>query len=166
MRTGSAKGTMPVCMFRKDSKKIWIYRFPYVGEEGNVHMPAIYPIDLIAKRDQKYKMDHSIIKNWNVHYQTLEEVEEEMRQKRQKSEKEQANEAQESLNGSAQEGQMLQGEEELLSEDAYNAKTGAYSGNYGNKPIENEEEKQQIHAILTEKPDAFTAAMSAMQGND
>ena len=40
-------------------------------------MPAIYPIDLIEKRDKKRRMDRSIIKGWNVHYQTLAEVEEE-----------------------------------------------------------------------------------------
>lgn len=44
-------------------------------------MPAVYAIDLIAKRDKKMKMDRSIIKGWNVHYQTLEEVEEAARAK-------------------------------------------------------------------------------------
>ena len=37
-------------------------------------MAAGYSIDLIAKRDRKKKMDSSIVKCWNVHYQTLEEV--------------------------------------------------------------------------------------------
>lgn len=53
-------------------------------------MPAIYPIDLIEKRDKKRRMDRSIIKGWNVHYQTLAEVEEEARLKRQKQEEEKA----------------------------------------------------------------------------
>ncbi len=51
-------------------------------------MPAVYGIDLIAKRDKKIKMDRSIVKGWNVHYQTLEEVEEAARKKKQKEEEE------------------------------------------------------------------------------
>ncbi len=51
-------------------------------------MPAVYGIDLIAKRDKKIKMDRSIVKGWNVHYQTLEEVEEAARKKNQKEEEE------------------------------------------------------------------------------
>ena len=49
-------------------------------------MPAVYSIDLIAKRDKKIKMDRSIVKGWNVHYQTLEEVEDALRFKKQKQE--------------------------------------------------------------------------------
>ena len=51
-------------------------------------------------------------------------------------------------------------------EAAFNAKTGSYSGRYGSKPVENEEEQQQINAILTEKPDAFDSAMSALQDQE
>ena len=51
-------------------------------------MPAVYAIDLIAKRDKKMKMDRSIIKGWNVHYQTLEEVEEAARAKKREEEEE------------------------------------------------------------------------------
>ena len=51
-------------------------------------MPAVYGVDLIAKRDRKIKMDRSIVKFWNVHYQTLEEVEEAERLKKQKQEEE------------------------------------------------------------------------------
>ena len=51
-------------------------------------MPAVYSIDLIAKRDRKIKMDRSIIKGWNVHYQTLKEVEEAARLKKQHQEEE------------------------------------------------------------------------------
>ena len=47
-------------------------------------MAAVYAIDLIAIRDKKRKMDSSIVKGWNVHYQTLEEVEELERLKKQK----------------------------------------------------------------------------------
>ncbi len=56
-------------------------------------MPAVYAIDLIAKRDKKIKMDRSIVKGWNVHYQTLEEVEEAARAKKQKEEEEARKEA-------------------------------------------------------------------------
>ena len=51
-------------------------------------MPAVYGVDLIAKRDRKIKMDRSIVKFWNVHYQTLEEVEEAEILKKQKQEEE------------------------------------------------------------------------------
>lgn len=90
-------------------------------------MPAVYSIDLIAKRDKKLKMDRSIVKGWNVHYQTLKEAEEVFEN----------------------------------SEAAFNRKTGSYSGHYGKRPVHDEREKKQIHAIL-EKPDAFSAAMSAL----
>ena len=51
-------------------------------------MPAVYSIDLIAKRDKKLKMDRSIVKGWNVHYQTLKEAEEAARLKKQRQEEE------------------------------------------------------------------------------
>ena len=131
-------------------------------------MPAVYAIDLIAIRDKKIKMDRSIIKGWNVHYQTLEEVEEETRAQKQKQEDEvQKNverlseEADEQSNKRQQEE-----EEEKRRKEAYNPKTGSYSGHYGKQPVHDEGQKQQIHAILNEKPEPFEYAMSTLQAQN
>lgn len=124
-------------------------------------MPAVYAIDLIAKRDKKIKMDRSIIKGWNVHYQTLEEVEEASRMKRKKEEEE------EHKARKQKEAEKLnEGKEEERLKEAYNEKTGSYSGTYGRKPVNDEGQKQQIHAILNEKPEPFEYAMSALAEQD
>lgn len=124
-------------------------------------MAAVYSIDLIAKRDRKKKMDSSIVKCWNVHYQTLEEVEEEARLKKQKEreerEKAQRQEKDDDDDGEAEEVHLK------LDESAYNRKTGSYSGNYGKQPVRNENDKQKISAILGEKPDAYSAALLAIK---
>lgn len=133
-------------------------------------MPAIYSIDLIAKRDKKTKMDRSIVKGWNVHYQTLEEVEEEERIKKQQMEEEKAKEIYERLSREAEDDDDEKNLEiavaKQFSKDAYNAKTGSYSGHYGQEPVKDEAAKQQIDAILSEKPDAFDSALTALQGQD
>lgn len=129
-------------------------------------MPAIYAIDLIAKRDKRIKMDKSIIKGWNVHYQTLEEVEKEALDKMRKQREDKAKELCKSLGEkeelNIEEQQQLEEAQQLL-EEAYNEKTGSYSGNYGKKPVDDELKKQQIQAILTEKTDEFDSALSALQ---
>lgn len=123
-------------------------------------MPAVYAIDLIAKRDKRIKMDRSIIKGWNVHYQTLEEVEEAARAKKRKEEEE-ARKAKQH-----QDEQSDADDDEEHRREAYNAKTGSYSGNYGQKPVRDEDQKQQIHAILNEKPEPFEYAMQTLQAQD
>ncbi len=120
-------------------------------------MPAVYAIDLIAKRDKKIKMDRSIVKGWNVHYQTLEEVEEAARAKKQKEEEEARKEAEKEAGHRTSEGSDGKSQK-----DAYNAKTGSYSGHYGKKPVQDEGQKQQIDSILNEKPEPFEFAMSAL----
>lgn len=131
-------------------------------------MPAVYSVDLIAKRDKKTKMDRSIVKGWNVHYQTLEEVEEEARLKKLQLEEEKAKEIYERLAKEAEQDDDMKNLEiavaKQFSEDAFNAKTGSYSGHYGQDPVHDEAAKQQIDAILSEKSDAFGSAMSALQG--
>ncbi len=122
-------------------------------------MPAIYPIDLIEKRDKKRRMDRGIVKSWNAHYQTLEEVEAQAR----KGEQEPGEAEAEELQAIEAEAPQVPGETEPKSADAYNAKTGSYSGNYGQHPVEDEAEKEQITAILREKKDAFDSALSALQ---
>lgn len=129
-------------------------------------MPAVYGIDLIAKRDKKIKMDRSIVKCWNVHYQTLEEVEAAARAKKQKEEEQaQKNAERDSGEDEEEDGRRHQQakDKKKQMEEAYNPKTGAYSGHYGKKPVKDEGQKQQIHAILNEKPEPFEAAMSTIQ---
>lgn len=116
-------------------------------------MPAVYAIDLIAIRDKKIKMDRSIVKGWNVHYQTLEEVEEAARAEKRKEEQQARKDAQRHTKEEA---------DEKSRKEAYNAKTGSYSGHYGKKPVQDEGQKQQIDSILNEKPEPFEFAMSAL----
>lgn len=124
-------------------------------------MPAVYAIDLIAKRDQKRKMDRSIVKGWNVHYETLEEAEAAARRKAEKLEKERA--AQEASEERDKEAKSSRDSKAESSDDGYNAKTNSYSGHYGKQPVKDESEKQQINAILGEKKAAFDAALSEIQ---
>ena len=129
-------------------------------------MPAVYPEDLIAKRDKKDKMIRSVIKRWNVHFQTEEEVEEQAREKRMKADEAKAKEVYERLEReAAQDEELKQQEIEAAKQNndlAYNATTGSYSGAYGQTPVESEEAKSQIDAILHEKSDVFGSAMSAL----
>ncbi len=126
-------------------------------------MPAIYPIDLIEKRDKKRRMDRSIIKGWNVHYQTLAEVEEEARLKRQKLEEEKALREPPGDTEDDSSTDTAESETEENHAQAYNRKTGSYSGHYGKEPVRDEAVKSQIDAILNEKKDAFGSALSALQ---
>lgn len=129
-------------------------------------MPAVYSIDLIAKRDKKLKMDRSIVKGWNVHYQTLQEVEDEAYAKRQKQREEQAKELDEAYReqeeADALDDEKLEESKEQSAKE-YNAKTGAYSGKYGKKTVEDEATKEKINAILTEKSNAFDSTLSALK---
>lgn len=130
-------------------------------------MPAVYAIDLIAKRDKKLKMDRSIVKGWNVHYQTLEEVEEAAREKKRKQEEEARKHAEQFSEDAEDDGNKQQEPlEDQQSKEAYNPKTGAYSGHYGKQPVQDERQKQQIHAILNEKPEPFEHAMSTLQAQN
>ena len=131
-------------------------------------MPAVYGIDLIAKRDRKIKMDRSIVKFWNVHYQTLEEVEEAERLKKQKEEEEARKNAERLAKEEAQESEMHAQQEDKKKQmtEAYNPKTGAYSRHYGKNPVRDEDQKQQIHAILNEKPEPFEHAMATLQAQE
>lgn len=130
-------------------------------------MPAVYAIDLIAKRDKKIKMDRSIIKGWNVHYQTLEEVEAEARARKQKQDEEAQKNAEHLSEETGESNQRQQTEKKVSRRDeGYNAKTGAYSGHYGKQPVQDEGQKKQIHAILNEKPEPFESAMSSLQAQN
>jgi hypothetical protein len=139
--------------------------------------------DLIAERDKKEKMEHSIVKWWNVHYTTPEELEQVQKQQEQEpaptaayvvdhsqsmperasgeSEAEEMQVAQEiidRLNREAMDDEAaLQREIEQAKQEAeanYNETTGAPSGIYGSQGAD-EEHQEQIDAILAEKDDAL-----------
>ena len=120
--------------------------------------------DLIAERDKKEKMKHSIVKWWNVHYMTPEELTEQQ-EKESPSAAPHASEeheaAQEILDrlsreAAADEARKQQEIEQarMEAEAKFNATTGAYSGAYGSEGIDRKH-KDQINAILAEKDDAL-----------
>lgn len=140
--------------------------------------------DLIAERDKKEKMQQSIVKWWNVHYMTPEELEEEQAKEEGLSEEnaqdesvvadvqpemdaeremkeEDTDEAQEIIDrlnraAEAKEAQMQQQIEEVRmeTEGKYNTATGSYSGAYGSGGAD-AVHQDQISAILAEKDDAL-----------
>lgn len=129
--------------------------------------------DLIDERNKKEKMQNSILKWWNVHYMTPEELEEEQEKEQDPSvsgTKHQSGHGDSQQDGhDAQEimdhiGQVAREQEEkkqreieaavMKTRDNYNPLTGAYSGSYGSGGADSEYE-DQIAAILTEKDDAL-----------
>ena len=120
--------------------------------------------DLIAERDKKEKMEHSIVKWWNVHYMTPEELAEEqkkeaapeMQMDRPKAEDNlsAAQEIIDRLNREAAEDEArkrLEIEQARLDAEAnFNESTGAYSGSYGAGHVD-KEHREQIDSILAEK---------------
>ena len=137
--------------------------------------------DLIEERNKKEKIQHSIVKWWNVHYMTPEELAEAQKQEaeadtsdssqrssdrnrkkveveKQLSEEEEAEEIIERLQREAEEDEARKQEEiEMVRrevEASYNQKTGSYSGSYGSHGADFEHEGQ-INAILAEKDDAL-----------
>lgn len=135
--------------------------------------------DLIKERDEKEKMEHSIVKWWNVHYMTPEEL----RAAQQTEDRsagmpaqpdrmsEDARELQiaeddlhaaeaiiERLQQEAREDEARKRQEiEQAKQEAeanFNPTTGAYSGTYGTGEV-NEEAGGQIQAILSEKDEAL-----------
>ena len=132
--------------------------------------------DLIAERDKKEKMEHSIVKWWNVHYMTPEELTEE--QKKEASlhvsqavqpevneemysagdSLDAAQEIIDRLNREAAEDEarkQLEIEQAKLAAEAnFNETTGAYSGSYGAGRVD-KKHREQIDAILSEKDDAL-----------
>lgn len=132
--------------------------------------------DLIAERDKKEKMEHSIVKWWNVHYMTPEELTEEQKKEASSqvlpgvqpevhmevsSTENSLNAAQEiidRLNREAAEDEarkQLEIEQAKLAAEAnFNETTGAYSGSYGSGRVD-KKHREQIDAILAEKDDAL-----------
>jgi hypothetical protein len=93
--------------------------------------------DLIDQRNEREKIARSIVKFWNVNYipePIKKEPEEDC--------------ADEDENDAVP-------DEELMTDSAYNATTGSYSGDYGKVGPTDEVTKGQIEKILHEKTDAI-----------
>ena len=140
--------------------------------------------DLIAERDKKEKMKHSIVKWWNVHYMTPEELTEEQAREAvpvspsqasngsapfydgvpniqpsaKPAEMDAAQEIIDRLNREAAEDEARKQQEieqaRRAAEANFNEATGAYSGAYGADGADGAH-KEQIDAILAEKDDAL-----------
>ena len=123
--------------------------------------------DLIDERNKKEKMQNSILKWWNVHYMTPEELEEEQEKEHDPSvtgagsqdrEEHDAKEIMENLERAAKEREAEKQREieaaVMEAEENFNPLTGSYSGSYGSGGVDSEHE-DQIAAILTEKDDAL-----------
>ena len=124
--------------------------------------------DLIAERDKKEKMQHSIIKWWNVHYMTPEELTEE--QVKEAAPEMSAADLQaadtldaaqdiiDRLNREAAEDEARKQQEieqsRLAAQANFNETTGSFSGSYGADGAD-EVHRAQIDAILAEKDDAM-----------
>lgn len=139
--------------------------------------------DLIAERDKKEKMKHSVVKWWNVHYMTPEELtaeqaredESDMLQAAHAPYPEQthaenmsdssaaenlhaAQEIIDRLNREAAEDEARKQQEieqaRLAAEANFNETTGSFSGTYGVNGVK-EKHREQIDAILAEKDEAL-----------
>lgn len=138
--------------------------------------------DLIEERDRKAKMQHSIVKWWNVHYMTPEELTEEQiidetrdasqteegADERMQSSQQDDSAAPDEYNSSqeilrrlereaAEDEEIKRQEIEQARREAeanLNTQTGAYSGAYGAQGADGEH-KEQIDAILAEKEEAL-----------
>lgn len=121
--------------------------------------------DSIDKRNEKEKIASSVIKRWNVHYQTKEELQKLEEQK----ENDRMKEAQEILDRLQAEAAADEEKKRKEIEDAmraaaqtptqadYNASTNAYSGAYGRQQVTDEATMDQINQILGEKKRDFEA---------
>ncbi|MGN0485301.1 MAG: hypothetical protein ACI4HI_17310 [Lachnospiraceae bacterium] len=96
--------------------------------------------DAIDKRNLQDKIARTIIKRQNVHYMTLQEIEEKKRIEEKKKEAE-------------AEKKRNQRKKDL--ESGYNRQTGSYSGAYGKEEIRDELTRGQIEKILGEKDESL-----------
>ena len=136
--------------------------------------------DLIQERNEREKMEHSIVKWWNVHYMTPEELRAAQQAEKQEqvsvstqpgqemNESQQLQTAEEELHSveeileqlelEAKKDEIRKREEieqaKIEAESNYNQTTGAYSGVYGQTDV-NEKDDGQVQAILSEKDDAL-----------
>ena len=110
-------------------------------------------MDGIDERNFREKVKRSIIKNWNIHYISKEEL----NRKKRQEELQKAQEIIDRLNKEAaqDEAEKQREIEELLRqkerEKSFNRKTGAYSGEYGTDGLADKVAKEKIDKILAEK---------------
>lgn len=102
--------------------------------------------DLIEERDRKAKIQKSIIKSWNVHYMTPEELEK-LEQQRAEDEVYARLEAEAAADDALRQAEV---EEAKRRANEYNKLTGAYSGEYGRQEVDSVTQGQ-IDRILGEK---------------
>lgn len=143
--------------------------------------------DLITERDKREKMNQSIVKWWNVHYMTPEELEEAQAKEQQADDSqgsgaqmesageksgEQVHDAQgilDRLNQEAVQGELQKRKEiervRAQFEKNFNASTGSNSGVYGSGGAD-AEHKGQIDAILAEKDDALRSLIESNSYNE
>lgn len=115
-------------------------------------------MDRIDERNFREKIKKSIIKSWNIHYMTKEDLE---RKQQEEEDLKKAQEIMDRLNNEAAQDEAVKQKEieELLHqqelEKAYNRKTKSYSGEYGKQKIADEVAKEQVDKILAEKDEEF-----------
>ena len=121
---------------------------------GGWFMP--YERDLIAERDEKNRLDSSVVKWWRVNYidqammKQLEEEDETMRLAREVSTRLEAEAASDEAIKQAEIDRIL-AETEVAEAEAFNATTGTFSGRYGKIVTLDEEGMNQVESILNQK---------------
>ena len=119
---------------------------------GGRFMP--YERDLIAERDEKNRLDSSVVKWWRVNYidqatmKQLEEEDETMRLALEISARLEAEAAADEAIKQAEIDRILA---ETEAAEAFNATTGTFSGRYGKNVTLDEEGMNQVESILNQK---------------
>lgn len=115
-----------------------------------------YERDLIAERDEKNRLDSSVVKWWRVNYidqatmKQLEEEDETMRLALEISARLEAEAAADEAIKQAEIDRILT-ETEAAEAEAFNATTGTFSGRYGKNVTLDEEGMNQVESILNQK---------------
>lgn len=113
--------------------------------------------DIIDQRNRKEQSAHSIIKRWNVHYTTQEEME----YQKQEEERREAQKIIDRLGAEAaadeaqKQADIEAIREKLLNEELHNTSTNSYSGIYGHEQLTDEVTNTQIEQILKERENEF-----------
>ena len=125
-------------------------------------------MDRIDERNFREKVKKSIIKNWNIHYVSKEEL----NRKKQEEELRQAQEILDRLNREAAQDEAVKQNEidELLRqkelEKSYNRTTGAYSGEYGKQRLADAVAKEKVEKILAEKNEELFRTIEESKHSD
>lgn len=125
-------------------------------------------MDRIDERNFREKVKKSIIKSWNIHYISKEEL----NRKKQEEELQHAQEIIDRLNREAAQDEAVKQNEinELLRqkelEKSYNRATGAYSGEYGKQQIADAVAKEKVEKILAEKNEELFRTIEKSKHSD